>query len=466
MIVLVTLVLYNAVLVGVGLWAQGRNRDVEDFYLGGRQLGPWISAISASASSSSAWTLLGVSGAAYAWGLPALWLFPATVGGFLVNWVWVAPRLKKLSDEEGALTVSAVVAPASLGPMRGAILRVAAVIIVFSFTFYIASQFEAAGKAFEAAFHLSKEVSILIGAGVVLAYTLLGGFWAVSVTDVVQGLLMVFAAIVLPSVALIAVGGIGPLIDGLTSAGAATPPTVQLSGVAGVLFVLALFGITIGYPGQPHVVNRYMALRDDQSLRQGRIIALTWAVLVYAGMLLLGFSARVLIADIGDPEQVFFETAQSLLPSVLGGIMIAAVLSAIMSTADSQILVAASSISHDWSLAEGNSGDGLGKSRATVVVVLTLATILALMWRADIFSRVLFAWVALGAALGPILVLRLSGRRVSAGGTLGAMLAGFCSTLILSWLPDTPGDVAERIVPFVLAFAVAVSTSVRDSAKV
>jgi sodium/proline symporter len=465
-VVLVTLLLYNAILVGVGLWAQGRNRDVEDFYLGGRQLGPWISAISASASSSSAWTLLGVSGAAYAWGLPALWLFPATVGGFLINWVWVAPRLKKLSDEEGALTMSAVVAPASLGPMRGTILRVAAVIIVFSFTFYIASQFEAAGKAFESTFHLSKEVSILVGAGVVLAYTLLGGFWAVSVTDLVQGLLMVFAAIVLPSAALIAVGGIGPLIDGLSAAGAATLPTVQLSGVAGVLFVLALFGITIGYPGQPHVVNRYMALRDDQSLRQGRIIALTWAVLVYAGMLLLGLSARVLFADIGDSEQVLFETAQRLLPAVMAGVMLAAVLSAIMSTADSQILVTASSITYDWSLAEGNSGDGLGKSRATVVVVLTLATILALMWRADIFSRVLFAWVALGAALGPVLVLRLAGRRVSAAGTLGAMLAGFCSTLILSWLPDTPGDVAERIVPFVLAFAVAVSASAQDSAKV
>jgi sodium/proline symporter len=458
-VVLVTLLLYNAALISVGLWARGRNQSVEDFYLAGRRLGPWIAAISASASSSSAWTLLGVSGAAYAWGLPALWLFPATVGGFLINWVWVAPRLKKLSAEEGALTVSAMVAPASLGAMRGTILRVAAVIIVFSFSFYIASQFEAAGKAFESTFQLSKETSILAGAGVVLAYTLLGGFWAVSITDLVQGLMMAGAAVLLPLAALVAVGGIGPLFEGLAALGGPSIPAGQFSGLTGLFFVLGMFGITIGYPGQPHVVNRFMALRDDASLSQGRIIALAWAVVVYTGMLLLGLSARVLYADIGDAEQVFFETAQRLLPAVAAGVMLAAVLSAIMSTADSQILVTASSISHDWNLAGGSSGNGLAKSRLTVLAVLTLATILALMWRADIFSRVLFAWVALGAAFGPILVVRLTGRSISPGGTLAAMLGGFCSTLILSWFPDAPGDAAERILPFIVAFAIAFGAS-------
>ena len=460
-VVLVTLVLYNALLVGVGLWAHKRNRSVEDFYLGGRRMGPWIAAVSASASSSSAWTLLGVSGAAYAWGLPALWLFPATVGGFLINWAWVAPRLKTLSAGEGALTLSAVVAPAGLGEARGAILKVAAIIIVFSFTFYIASQFEAAGKAFESAFQLSKQASILIGAAVVLSYTLLGGFWAVSVTDLVQGLLMAGAAVLLPLAALLAVGGVGPLLEGLAAAGGPSGPAGQFSGLTGLFFVLGMFGITIGYPGQPHVVNRFMALRDEASLRQGRIIALGWAVIVYTGMLLLGLSARVLFADIPDAEQVFFQTAQRLLPAVMTGVMLAAVLSAIMSTADSQILVTASSISHDWQLAGGRSGDGLSRSRLTVAIVLAMATALALLWRADIFSRVLFAWVALGAAFGPILVLRLANRAVSARGTLAAMSAGFLSTLVLSWFPNAPGDVAERILPFVFAFAIAIPASRR-----
>jgi len=457
--VFLTLVFYNAVLIGVGLWAKGRNESVADFYLAGRGLGPWIAAISASASSSSAWTLLGVSGAAYAWGLPALWLFPATVGGFVINWIWIAPRLQKLASEEGAVTLSAIIAPERLGESRRTILRIAAMIIVFCFVFYVASQFEAAGKAFESTFALSKQTSILIGAGIVLAYTLLGGFWAVSVTDSVQGLLMFVAAIVLPAVALVALGGFEPLVSGLMAVEGMGSPTASLSAVMVVLFVLGLFGITIGYPGQPHVVNRFMALKDEKSLQQGRVIALTWAVIVYAGMLLVGFSARVLFADLGDSEQVMFKVAGELLPPVVAGVMLAAVLSAIMSTADSQLLVAASAISYDWNLADGKVDNGLARSRITVVVVLILATILALVWRADIFSRVLFAWSSLGSAFGPILIMRLIGRSVSAKGTLVAMLTGFGLTVVISWFPNAPGDFAERIVPFVLALVVAASAS-------
>ena len=459
--VLVTLVVYNALLIGVGLWAKERNQDVADFYLAGRGLGPWVAAISASASSSSAWSLLGVSGAAYAWGLPALWLFPATVGGFLVNWVWVAPRLQRLAREEGAVTLSAVVAPAALGASRGLILRVASIIIVFCFTFYIASQFEAAGKAFESVFDMPKQASILLGAGIVLAYTLLGGFWAVSVTDSVQGILMVVASIVLPIAALLAVGGPAGLIDGLHAvglSGTAANPTM-FAGATGVFFLLGFLGITINYPGQPHVVNRFMALRDEQSLRQGRIIALTWAVVVYSGMLTLGLCARVLYADLGDFEQVLFRTAADLLPAIIAGVMLAAVLSAIMSTADSQLLVAASAISYDWNLADGRIASGLARTRITVVVVLVLATVVALQWRADIFTRVLFAWAAMGAAFGPILLLRLGGRSLPASGTLAAMLSGFLLTVLISLFYATPGNVAERVLPFLVALAIAAISS-------
>jgi len=457
--VLLTLVLYNALLIGVGLWAKGRNRDAADFFLAGRGLGPWIAAISASASSSSAWTLLGVSGAAYAWGLPALWLFPATVGGFLLNWIWIAPRLQKLAGGEGAITLSAIIAPVGLGDSRRVVLRAAAAIIVFCFVFYIASQFEAAGKAFESTFAMSIHTSILIGAGIVLAYTLLGGFWAVSVTDSVQGLLMLTAAIVLPVVALVAVGGFDSLLAGLVATKNAGAPTGPLSAVMAVLFALGLLGIGLGYPGQPHDVNRFMALRDERSLRQGLLIALAWAVIVYAGMLTLGLSARVLFADLGDSEQVMFKVAGELLPPVVAGVMLAAVLSAIMSTADSQLLVAASAISYDWNLADGNIDGGLGKSRITVVVVLILATILVLVWRADIFSRVLFAWSSLGSAFGPILILRLMGRSISARATLAAMLTGFGLTVLISWFPNMPGDFAERIVPFVIALTIAAGGS-------
>ncbi len=452
--VLITLVFYNLILVGVGLWARGRNKNVADFFLAGRGLGPWVAAISASASSSSAWTLLGVSGAAYAWGIPALWLFPATVGGFLLNWVWVAPRLKRLAQSENAVTLSEVVAPAGIGPQRKLILRIAAAIIVFCFTFYIASQFEAAGKAFESVFSISKQTSIIIGAAIVLLYTLLGGFWAVSVTDSIQGVLMVVASIVLPAVALSAVGGFGDLANGLAAIGDVGSP-MGTSAIVTVFFVIGLFGIGVGYPGQPHVVNRFMALKDDNALRQGRVIALAWAVIVYAGMLLLGLSARVLFADLGDSEQVLFHTATELLPAVISGVMLAAVLSAIMSTADSQLLVAASAISYDWNLADGNRGGGLAGTRTTIVAVLILATTLALVWRADIFSRVLFAWSAAGSAFGPILIMRLVGRTVSSTATLAAMVTGFGLTVLISLFPNTPGDVAERLLPFFIAIIIA-----------
>ena len=460
--VLVTLVVYNALLIGVGLWARGRNKDVQDYFLAGRGLGAWVAAISASASSSSAWTLLGVSGAAYAWGLPALWIFPSTVGGFLLNWAWVAPRLKRLAADERAVTLSEVVAPKSIGDKRKLILRTAALIIVFCFTFYIASQFEAAGKAFESVFELSKQNSILVGAGIVLVYTLLGGFWAVSVTDSIQGLLMALAALILPVVALGAVGGFGALGDGLDQVGNAGSP-VGGSLVVGFFFVLGLMGIGVNYPGQPHVVNRFMALKDDNALRQGRIIAMTWAVLVYAGMLLLGLCARVLFAELADSEQVLFKVATELLPSVIAGVMLAAVLSAIMSTADSQLLVAASAISYDWNLVDRHEQTGLTGTRRTVVVVLVMATVLALVWQADIFSRVLFAWSAAGSAFGPILIMRLIGREVSPMATLTAMLAGFGLTVVISFFPNAPGDAAERLVPFFIALFVAATGSTKKT---
>jgi sodium/proline symporter len=221
-------------------------------------------------------------------------------------------------------------------------------------------------------------------------------------------------------------------------------------------------GIGINYPGQPHVVNRFMALKDDKALRQGRVIAMTWAVIVYSGMLLLGLCARVLFTDLGDSEQVLFRVATDLLPPVIAGVMLAAVLSAIMSTADSQLLVAASAISYDWNLADRHKEAGLAGTRSTVVVVLIMATVLALVWRADIFSRVLFAWSAAGSAFGPILIMRLIGRSVSAGATLTAMLAGFGLTVIISFFPNAPGDAAERLVPFFIALFIAAAGSTKE----
>jgi sodium/proline symporter len=460
LIVLYTLIGYNTLLILIGVWASRRNRDEADFFLGGRRLGGWVSALSASASSSSAWTLLGVSGAAYAWGLSALWLFPATLGGFLLNWCVVAPRLRRIAAAEGALTLSALIAPPSFGAARRRVLRVAAGIILFSFMFYIASQFDGAGKAFLANFGWSREFSIALGGAIVLGYTLLGGFWAVSVTDSLQALMMVAASLLLPAVAVLALdGGAASL---LADAGELTGPW---GGAMGIAFVAGTLGIGLGYPGQPHVVNRFMATSGEREIRRARIIAIAWAVVVYAGMLTLGLAARVLFAELPDGEQVLFRIAGDLLPPVLAGMVLAAVLSAIMSTADSQLLTASSAVAHDWRLGDGEHNAGTGAGRRVVLVLSVLAILLALYVPEDIFSRVLFAWSAIGSAFGPLVLLRIAGRQVSANGSLAAMLAGFLLTVLAHWLPNTPGDWVERIVPFVIAAVIATAASRSASAR-
>ncbi|MEN7341700.1 MAG: sodium/proline symporter [Pseudomonadota bacterium] len=445
-IVLTTLAAYKIALLLIGVWASRRNSSTHDYLLAGGGLGGWVAGLSASASSSSAWTLLGVSGAAFAWGWSAIWLLPATLGGFFVNWLFVAPRLAKLARAEGALTLSEVVMPASLGSARAPLLRLAAAIIVFCFVFYIAAQFDGAGKAFTANFGWSSTNSILIGAVIIIAYTWLGGFWAVSVTDALQALMMLLVAIGLPLLAVSAAWAEPGALSALrnTNVGDTYP------GVLGVAFVIGTLGIGLGYPGQPHVVNRFMALKDEQALRRGRLIALLWAVLVYVGMLSLGWSARVLIGTPGAGEQALFLTADALLPPLAAGLVLAAVLSAIMSTADSQLLSAAAAVAHDWRLDTSRSDDSPMRIRVVVLLIALTAVGLALFVPQDIFSRVLFAWHAIGAALGPLLIARLVGWQLGPKVTLAAMLSGFVLTVLFHLAVDSTGDWVERLVPFIV----------------
>ena len=457
--ILYTLLAYKLVLVAIGVWATRRTRDTDDFFLGGRRLGGWVAAISASASSSSAWTLVAVSGMAYLWGWPALWLFPATLSGFLINWLWVGPRLMRASRGNGAITLTEFLAgPDAHSGWPRRVVLLASAVVLFSFTFYIAAQFQAAGNAFASAFELEMRTAVIIGAAVVLLYTLLGGFWAVSVTDTLQGLVMAVTALVLPIAAVIAAGGPAAVLDALAAQGPTVggPPT---AGIAAVGFVFGTLGIGLGYPGQPHVVNRFMALRDARALRDGQIIALTWAVIIYAGMLTVGLAARALYGGQLADEQVLFEVTNRLFAPVVAGIMIAAVLSAIMSTADSQLLVAASSVSHD--LPRRGRGS-LAISRAVVALLSILAVVVAVLLPQTIFARVLFAWTALGAAFGPPLLVRLAGFDIPPAALFAALAVGFLSTVAFYWLPNTPGDWLERLVPFFASLAICLATARRE----
>ncbi|MDT8437463.1 MAG: sodium/proline symporter [Wenzhouxiangellaceae bacterium] len=448
-----TLLLYLAALLAIGAWAQRRTADTSDFHLAGRKMGPWVAALSASASSSSAWTLLGVSGAAFAWGLPAIWLVPAIVSGFVINWVVIAPRLQPASHANGALTLVEFLAIGLEPRVQRRQRWVGALIVLFCFTFYIASQFQAAGNALGVALPITATAAIAIGALIVIGYVLLGGFWAASVTDALQGLMMLFVALVLPLVAFLAVGGWSELLAGLEALGRPelTRFNAQPSLALGLVFVAGLFGIGLGYPGQPHVVNRFMAMERAGSIGRARLIALSWATVIYIGMVVLGWSARVLLPELADGESALLVAAAELLPPVLGGLVAGGVLAAIMSTSDSQLLVAGSAVSHD--IRRGR--DSLAVDRAVILVIGLLAVLLALYFPATIFERVLFAWQGLGNAFGPLLLVTLLAGPVRAWFRMAAMLVGFGLTVVLSFTPDAPGDAVERLVPFVLALVIA-----------
>ena len=458
--VIVTLIFYKLVLLGIGLWARRRTRDQGDFLLGGRRIGAWVTSLSASASTTSAWTLLGISGFAYALGPPGLWLTLGAVSGYVLNWCWVAPRLNRAAERTGALTLTELLMGGD-DPAARLARRVASVIILVCFTFYVASQFQAAANAFEGSLGISVQSGILLGAGVILAYTLLGGFLAVSLTDSVQGLLMLLVSLLVPAVvvfALIAISGTSHLFSVTGEPFSLAPPQ---AGLAAAGFLIGSLCVGLGQPGQPHVANRFMAARDQRAVRQGRIIALVWVVLVFAGMGILGLAGRVLYSDVGNPESLFFVATERLLPPVLSGIVIAAVLSAIMSTADSQLLTGAAAVSRDWSLARARRAVGLKFTYAAVVAITVGATLIALYAPQSVFLRVLFAWHALGASFAPLVYMAVLGRQVKSAYALAVLLCGFTLTVLLHWQPDTPGDWAERLVPMLVTLSIAIAGSRR-----
>ncbi|MEH6549231.1 MAG: sodium/proline symporter [Pseudomonadales bacterium] len=449
-IVLITLVVYKFALIGIGFWAQRRVSDTTDFFLAGRTVGPFVSALSYSASSSSAWTLLGLSGLAYVMGVSALWVASGSVVGMLVAWFWVGPRLLTYSHKHKMITLTDFLAHGSVGHWRRAIIVAASIVVLVSFAFYVAAQFQGAGNTFASTFDMNSRDAIILGGLIVMVYTFLGGFWAVSVTDAVQGTLMAAAALLLPITALVAVGGFEGFVEGLRAV--STPEQLSFSagnvGLMAVGFIVGSLSIGLATFGQPHLLVRFMALRDNDALRQARILTTAWFAIVFGGMVFLGLAGRILYPAVANPETVFFVMTEGLFSPVVGGIILAAVLSAIMSTADSQLLVAAASVTHDMGVGRRLGNRHLLVSRLTIAVLTILSILVALYLPATIFNRALFAWVALGAAFGPLVLLRLGNIHSTSVGTFFAIVVGFVMAVSLYLLPNTVGDIAERMLPF------------------
>lgn len=448
---LITLLVYSAVLFGIGFWAARRATSQEDFLLGGRNLGPWVAGIAYAASSSSAWVLLGFSGFVYVAGPSALWMVPGIIAGYAAVWLWAGKGLQSASRDGNQLTLTDFLVEYA-GPSTAQVIRVlASVLIAICFSFYVAGQFQGAGIAIDDLFATGFVPGVLIGALVILAYVFLGGFLAVSLTDTIQGVLMAFVAILLPALALIEAGGIA----GLQAAMASAPTTYSApfgsrSGFAAIGFVLGLTATGFGALGQPHLIAWIMATKDQPARIKGAAVAMTWATLVFAGMAILGLSARALFGADAAPESVFFQLAQDLLPNVLAGIIAAATLSAIMSTVDSQLLVAGGAVSHDLGLGRAFGDHQVLVSRLAIIAVCLAATGLTFLAPASIFNRILFAWVALGAAFGPIVVARTLGYKPSGAIVITGMLTGFGLAVAyeLNWLGAGPGAMWKTIGPW------------------
>lgn len=448
-IVLITLIIYKLGLIGVGLWASRRVTSEQDFFLAdhsnGGGLGAWVAGLSYAASTSSAWVLLGFTGTVFTKGMVGLWLVPGIFFGYVMTWFIIGPRLNADTQVRGHLTIIDFITADMDAAWKRKVGFICGVMILFCFIFYMSPQFQAAANGLNEIFGLGIVESILLGAFVIVLYCLLGGFWAASVTDAFQALVMMLACILVPIAAVNAAGGFGAIVDTLH----AHEPrqyfsfTGEAVGLAGVGVAMGLFGTGFGAMGQPQLLNRIMAVKSASERRKGALITIGWGVVIYTGLVCLALSARALQMDV-DGEKLFFAAAESFLPPIVAGIVIAAVLSAVMSTVDSLLLAAASAVSHDMGFTYDSPKQALFFGRVAMVVIAILAVLLTLFLPKDIFSRVLFSWVALGAAFGPSILVKCLGWRVKSAYVFAAIIIGFFIAVIFANISGTSADMVEK----------------------
>jgi sodium/proline symporter len=468
----VAFLVYLVVLVGVGLAAFRRTRTFDDYYLAGRNLSPTVAALSAEASSESGWLLLGLPGQAFAQGIGAFWVALGCVCGTFFNWTVLARRLRKITGFFRVITIPGYLEARFSD--SGHTLRVVATLLIAVFmTAYVAAQFVASGKALSVTFGLDYDVAVLVGAGVILFYTMMGGFFAVAWTDVIQAMMMVFGLVVLPLVGTIKLGGPAALWTKLASIAPAEAGYLSLrvgkDGIALATFLIGMIGIGLGYPGQPHIMVRFMAIKRAALVRKGALIGVVWAVVALYGAVFIGLVARaVLTTAPGDPERVMPMLAMELLPSWLAGVMIAAAMAAMMSTADSQLLVASSSFVQDFYhktfKREPKPKTLVRLSRIVTLVVGLTAMVIALRQDPEnpvgvVFWLVLYAWGGLASSFGPLLVLSLYWKRVTKAGAIAGMISG--STVVIIWknVPALSGFLYELVPGFVVSLIVIVVVS-------
>ncbi|HUF79428.1 MAG TPA: sodium/proline symporter, partial [Thermoanaerobaculia bacterium] len=446
---------YLALIVAIGVWAaRFSSAGVAEFFVGGRRMHRFVVALSAVVSGRSAWLILGVVGLTYQRGASAVW---AVVGYIVVElflFLYFARRLRRFAEVHDCVTVPDVFA-ARFGDRSGALrLTLAAVFLLF-IVGYVAGQFVAGGKAFATGFGLDPTAGILLTAGIVLAYTVLGGFLAVSVTDVVQALFMIVALVVVPAVAISLEGGLGVLAAGL----AALDPALVDPTALGFGALLGFLGIGLGSPGNPHILARYLSIRNAEELRTAAVVGTLWNVVMAWGALFAGLAGRLWVPDpaalpAGDVENLYPFLASQVLPSWLFGLVIAAIFAAIMSTTDSQLLVAASAVVRDVYEKVLHRSEEVPQrrlvllSRAVVLALVVLSVLMGFYAEQVVFWLVLFSWAGLGASLGPTSILALYWRGTTRAGVLAGLVAGAATVVVWKLTPALSGRLYELVPGF------------------
>lgn len=459
--VLLAIILYFIVVLAVGFsYAKRSNSSTDEYYIGGRKIGPWFTALSAEASDMSGYLLMGIPGLAYFYGASeALWTCIGLAIGTYLNWLFVAKRLRRYSEKVGAITLPAYFSN-RFHDTKNLLSTVAALIILLFFCVYTGSCFVTCGKLFHTLFGIDYALMMIVGAVIVFAYTLVGGYLSVVATDFIQGCLMFFALAVIMIGSIVSVGGVDTTvaflqnIPGFLDGTALTTPLLDeatgeqlaengmpLFGEAsdyGILTIISTLAWGLGYFGMPQVLIRFFSIRSAEEVRQSRIIAIVWVVISMACALCIGWVGRAMLptyfATNAAAENVFIVIAQMILPAFMCGVVVSGILAASMSSASSYLLITGSSVAENIyrGVLKRNASDKevMIVSRITLAVVLVVGILIAIDENSVIFQVVSYAWAGLGASFGPLMLCSLYWRRANKQGALAGMVGGALTVVV------------------------------------
>lgn len=468
--VLISFGLYMALMVAIGLYFYFKTADLGDYVLGGRGLGPGVTALSAGASDMSGWLLLGLPGMMYTDGIVGSWIAVGLIIGAYANWHYVARPLRLMTHRlDDAITIPDYFSN-RFGDTNGSLRVITAVVILLFYTLYTSSGLVGGAKLFEATFHLDYSTALAVGSVVIVSYTFLGGYNAVSWTDFIQGILMMLALVVTPMVVIADAGGITAALSRITDA---DPGHLEILHGTGIIGILSLMAWGLGYFGQPHILVRFMSIRHEDDIRTAKFIGMGWMILCVLGSISVGFFGLAYMlgagTDLSDPEKIFITLSQLLFNPWIAGFLLAAILAAIMSTIDSQLLVSSSVLTRDiyHAVLRKNATDAelVRTGRATVIAIALIAWGLSLDKNSSVLSLVAYAWAGFGAAFGPLVILSLYRHDVTKRGAIAGMITGAITVIVWKQLTGGIFDLYELLPGFIAAWIAIRVVSLR-SAKI